>query len=198
MIARLALLLASEKQLEEATRRVAALAEAHADSPAVMDLAGSTYLRFGANRSAIEAFRRAVELDKANVMYRLNLATALQAAGEAAAAVETYEFVLAKQPEMVAAANNLAWILACHPDDKLRNPDRARKLAELACQKTDYHEPAYLDTLAVAAAAGGDFKTAVQMAQQAAQLYDAKKSAAADGVRERLSGYKKRVAYVAP
>ncbi len=44
MVARLALLLASEKQVEEATRRVAALATANADSAAVMDLAGSTYL----------------------------------------------------------------------------------------------------------------------------------------------------------
>jgi tetratricopeptide (TPR) repeat protein len=198
MVARLALLLGSQKQLKEAIGRVDALTSAHANSAAVLDLAGSTYLRLGATPAAIQAFRRAVELDEANVTYRFNLATALQAAGDAAAAVETYEFVLARQPEMVAAANNLAWILASHPDDKLRNPDRARKLAELACQRTDYQEPSYLDTLAVAAAAGGDFKTAVQMAQQAAQLYDAKKSAAADGVRERLSGYKKRMAYVAP
>jgi hypothetical protein len=36
------------------------------------------------------------------------------------------------------------------------------------------------------------------MAQQAAQLYDAKKSAAADGVRERLSGYRQGVPYIAP
>jgi peroxiredoxin/Tfp pilus assembly protein PilF len=198
MVARLALLLGSQKQLKEAMGHVDALASSHANSAAVLDLAGSTYLRLGATPQAIQALRRAVQLDETNVTYRFNLATALQAAGDAAAAVESYEFVLAKQPEMIAAANNLAWILACHPDEKLRNPDRARKLAELACQKTDYQEPAYLDTLAVAAAAGGDFKTAVQMAQQAAQLYDAKKSAAADGVRERLKGYRQGVPYIAP
>ncbi len=68
-------------ECEEATRRVEALADAHADSAAVLDLAGSTYLRLGANRPAIESFRRAVELDETNVMFRFNLATALQAAG---------------------------------------------------------------------------------------------------------------------
>jgi tetratricopeptide (TPR) repeat protein len=198
MAARQALLLASDKRMDEALERVAALAAAHADSAAVLDLAGNTYLRLGATRPAIEALRRAVQLDETNVMFRFNLGTALQAAGDAAAAVETYESVLAKEPEMVAAANNLAWILACHSDSSIRNPERARKLADLACQKTDYKEPAYLDTLAVAAAAGGDFDTAINMAQQAAELYDARKNAAAAGVRERLSGYRKGVAYIAP
>jgi serine/threonine-protein kinase len=78
----------------------------------------------------------------------------------------------------------------------MRNPEKARELAELACQKTNYQEPSYLDTLAVAAAAGGDFDTAIQRAQQAAQLYDAKQNGAAQGVRERLEGYKKGVAYI--
>jgi tetratricopeptide (TPR) repeat protein len=198
MVARVALLLASEKRPEEAKQRIAALADAHPDSAAVLDLVGSTYLRFGETTAAIEAFRRAVALDETNVMFRFNLATALQAAGEAAAAIEAYELVLAKQPEMVAAANNLAWILACHADAGLRNPEKARKLAELACQKSDYKEPAYLDTLAVAAAAGGDFDTAIKMAGQAAQLYEAKNNAASVEARERLSGYKKGVAYIAP
>jgi tetratricopeptide (TPR) repeat protein len=198
MVARLALLLASEKRPEEATRRVAALADAHPESAEVLDLVGSTYLRFGETRSAIEAFRRAVKLDEVNVMLRFNLATALQAAGEAAAAVDAYQLVLAKEPEMVAAANNLAWILASHPDTGVRNPEKARELAELACRKSNYQEPAFLDTLAVAAAAGGDFDTAIKMAEQAAKLYDARKSSAADGVRERLSGYKKGVVYIAP
>ncbi len=99
---------------------------------------------------------------------------------------------------MVAAANNLAWILACHPDESIRSPQKARQLAELACQKTNYQEPAYLDTLAVSAAAEGDFDTAIKMAQQSAELYDARKNAAAVGVRERISGYRNGVVYIAP
>jgi tetratricopeptide (TPR) repeat protein len=208
MVARLALLLGSEKRLEEATRRVAALVEAHVDSAAALDLAGNTYLRLGATTAAVETLRRAVSLDESNVVYRFNLATALQAAGDAPAAIEAYELVLEKQfaagespwrPEMVAAANNLAWILACHPDARLRSPQKARELAELACRKTNYQEPSYLDTLAVAAAASGDFDTAIKRSEQAAELYAARKNtAAADSVRERLSGYKKGVAYIAP
>jgi tetratricopeptide (TPR) repeat protein len=198
MVARLALLLASEKRMDEATERLAALAAAHADSAAVLDLAGSTYLRIGANHSAIEAMSRAVKLEETNVMYRFNLATAQQATGQVAAAIEAYQHVLASDPGMAAAANNLAWILASHPDNSIRSPKQARELAELACQRTNYQEPAYVDTLAVAAAAGGDFETAIMRAEQAAQLYDAKKNAAADGVRGRLSGYRKGVAYIAP
>jgi tetratricopeptide (TPR) repeat protein len=198
MAVRVALLLASQNRMEEATRRVAELVAAHDDSAAVLDLAGSTYLRLGKTSSAIEAFRRAVDLDETNVMFRFNLATAQQASGDAAAAVETYESVLAKQPDMMAAANNLAWILASDPDARVRSHEKARSLAEFACRKTDYKEPAYLDTLAVAAAAGGDFDTAIKMGQRAAELYDAGKNAAADDVRERVSGYRKGVAYIAP
>ena len=79
-----------------------------------------------------------------------------QGAGQAAEAVTQYQQVLAAAPDMAAAANNLGWILACHPEPSLRNPAKARQLAEFACRKTDYQEPAYLDTLAVAAAASGD------------------------------------------
>ena len=198
MAARLALLLASERQVEEATRRLAALAAAHADSAPVQDLVGSTYLRLGVSGAAVEAVQRATRLDETNMAFRFNLGTAHQAAGNAAAAIEAYEYVLAKQPEMIAAANNLAWILACHRDESIRSPAKAAQLAELACQKTNYHEPAYLDTLAVAAAAEGDFDTAIEMAQQAAELYDARKNPAAAGVRERISGYRKGVPYIAP
>jgi tetratricopeptide (TPR) repeat protein len=198
MAVRLALLLASERQVEEATRRLAALATAHADDAAVQNLVGNTYLRLGVTKMAVEALQRAIRLDETNVAFRFNLGTAHQAAGDAAAAIEAYESVLAKQPKMGAAANNLAWILACHPDESIRSPAKARQLAELACQETDYKEPAYLDTFGVAAAADGDFDTAIKMAEQAAKLYDAKKNAAADGVRERLEGYKRSVAYIAP
>lgn len=52
--------------------------------------------------------------------------------------------------DYVASMNELAWTLATDRDDALRDGAEAVRLAEKACQKDNWKEPRYADTLAAA------------------------------------------------
>ena len=78
---------------------------------------------------------------------------------------------------MVEALNNLAWLLAAHPSDALRNGAEAVRLAERACELSEHREPVMLGTLAAAYAEAGRFGDAVKTAEKARDL------AAATGLR---------------
>jgi len=73
-------------------------------------------------------------------------------------------------PNAVLAMSNLAFLLATAPDAGLRNGEEAVRLAELACQKTQYQEIVPLRTLAAAYAEAGRFADAVAVAQKVCAL----------------------------
>lgn len=68
------------------------------------------------------------------------------------------------------AANNLAWLLATHPDPTRREPAEALRLAEAAADAVRDGDPQVLDTLAAAAAAAGDFERALAVSDRALAL----------------------------
>jgi hypothetical protein len=68
------------------------------------------------------------------------------------------------------ANNNRAWALATNPDAAKRNGPLAVKLAQDACQRTQYKETMLVGTLAAAYAEAGRFDDAIRTAQQACQL----------------------------
>jgi hypothetical protein len=72
----------------------------------------------------------------------------------------------------VGAANNLAWILATHPDEAVRDPGAALELAESAAVRTGRRDARVIDTLAAAYAAQARFSEAVPRAARAARLAD--------------------------
>ncbi|NQU09505.1 hypothetical protein HQ590_01830 [bacterium] len=80
-----------------------------------------------------------------------------------------YREVLRLAPDNMAAVNNLAELLATHPDDTVRDGAAAVQLAEDLALKTAHTNPVILDTLAAAYAESGRFAEAVQMAQRARQ-----------------------------
>jgi tetratricopeptide (TPR) repeat protein len=198
MVARFAVVLSASNQSQEALARIAALRAREGDSADVQNLTAGAYFQIGRLDLAVDAFRRAVAMDEQNVEYRFNLATALQASGKAQAAIQQYQEVLRQNPGSTAAANNLAWILATHPDKGIRDPSTALSLAQRASEASNHQDPAFLDTLAVASAATGDFANAISYSTQAIQLYEARRNPAAAGVRERLELYKLRKPYLAP
>ncbi|MHC4573731.1 MAG: tetratricopeptide repeat protein [Planctomycetota bacterium] len=71
------------------------------------------------------------------------------------------------KPEAAEVHNNLAWVLATNKDTRVRDPLRAVKFAEKACQLTHYKKANTLDTLAAAYAAAGTFDQAVETVQKA-------------------------------
>ena len=67
----------------------------------------------------------------------------------------------------VPALNDLAWLRATAPDPGLRNGPEAVRLAERACQQTQYKEVVPIRTLAAAYAEAGRFDDAVATARKA-------------------------------
>ncbi len=66
--------------------------------------------------------------------------------------------------------NNLAWLLATHPQAKSRDGARALRLATQAADMSEYKNPSVLDTLAAAYAAEDDFSQAVRWQNEAVTL----------------------------
>jgi tetratricopeptide (TPR) repeat protein len=87
--------------------------------------------------------------------------------------------------------NNLAWILATTEDVKFQNPTDAVKYALRACELAGPNQPTFLDTLAAAYAATGNFPEAVKTAEKAVELAEAAdEKDLAKEIQERLGLYK--------
>jgi protein O-mannosyl-transferase len=98
------------------------------------------------------------------------VADALSACGRARDAIGHYRTALKLNPNQPEALNHLAWILATHPDEKLRDGKEAVQLAERACKLTHFAAPLMLGTLAAAQAETGQFTNAVETARRAEGL----------------------------
>jgi Flp pilus assembly protein TadD len=138
---------------------------------------GQAYAQVGDHQRAVEMFQRATALDPDGPEPRLNLAMAYQLLGQSAAAVKQYEQLLKNHPHRMDAANNLAWLLATDNNQAIRNPERAIRLATSVCEATHHADASYLDTLAEAHAAAGDFQSAVQVLSQAIDVAVKEKNA---------------------
>ena len=90
--------------------------------------------------------------------------------GKQAEAIADYEAALKLEPKNSGVLNNLAWVLATSPDDKLRNGKRAIELAKQACEVTEYKQAHILSTLAAGYAETGDFDTAINWSKKAVEL----------------------------
>jgi tetratricopeptide (TPR) repeat protein len=87
------------------------------------------------------------------------------------------------KPDDARYLNQLAWLLACCPDDAVRDGAAAVDLAGRACELAAGMDPAILDTLAVARAECGDFAAAIRTAEDGLKQADAD---VAEVLRERL------------
>jgi spermidine synthase len=113
-----------------------------------------------------QAIREKPDDARLHYLYAVTLATH----GDARQAVNQYHQALTLKPDMVEALNNLAWLLAAHPSDALRNGAEAVRLAERACELSERREPVLLGTLAAAYAEAGRFGDAVKTAEKARDL----------------------------
>jgi tetratricopeptide (TPR) repeat protein len=116
--------------------------------------------------------------------------------GESQQAIDQWDLALQIDPETADVLNNLAWALATTEPGNGGDPSRAVLLARHACDLTDNIDPTYLDTLAVAQAASGQFSDAVATAQKAIDLAQAAgQTQLAEGIKSRQNLYRNGQAF---
>jgi len=76
-------------------------------------------------------------------------------------------------PDKTSAMSNLAWILATHPDPKMRDVNQAVSLAERAAKLTHYEDIFVLNTLMLAYSVVDRPEDAMNVAQKAFALASA-------------------------
>jgi len=119
---------------------------------------------------AIPYFEQALRLDPNHIGARYNLASALKSEGQIAQAIAQYRRIVQTDPNDTNTANSLAWIYATCPDPAFRDSGQAVTFALRAADLTGHKNPLFLDTLAAAYAAAGQFEQAIKITQQALEL----------------------------
>jgi protein O-mannosyl-transferase len=121
----------------------------------------------GKNAEAIRQLEAALNLEPKHAQTNFELAELLSQQGRNREAIARYSQALEADPKNLSALNNLAWLLATHPDPEIRNGPRAVGLAERACQLTEWKTAFLMGTLAAAYAEAGRFADAVATAERA-------------------------------
>jgi tetratricopeptide (TPR) repeat protein len=155
---------------DDAAKCIKAALELKPDWPEAHHNLGYVYYRQGKLDLAEEQCAEALCLAPEYLTARLTLASILSETGKIEQAVEHYYEILRLDPNETYALKNLAWILATTEDAKLHNPTDAIKYAQKACELTGYNRADFLDTLAAAYAAAGNFGEAVETTEKALKL----------------------------
>ena len=108
---------------------------------------GLALAKAGSLNEARERYGEAFRIDPARGSAGCKYAALLLYTGQAAKAVRTYRKVLRRSPNFLAAANDLARILATHPNPELRDGADAVRILK-ACGSDVDRNPILLDTLA--------------------------------------------------
>ena len=191
--------LIEQGKIEEAGQHFAEVLKLLPNSvPALADLALAYYAQ-GRLEEAVDKCREAlvVEPDEPKVYYELACLLAKQ--GKWSEAAAEYQALLQINPNHLFALNNLAWLRVTASDARLRDGPEAVRLAEKACQLSNYQATFYMGTLAAAYAEAGRFDVAVKTAQKAVALASAgKQPALIQKNRELLALYEQQKAYHEP
>ena len=113
---------------------------------------------------AVLRFREVVRL-RPTAEAHYDLALALVISNQHAEAIKEYREAVRLRPDFSRALNDLAWILATHPDAALRDGAEAVRCAERACKLTEDKQASCLGTLDAAFAESGRFADAVTTAR---------------------------------
>ncbi len=183
----LGLLLSREGREEEAVRLLSIAVALAPRSTASLLALGMIQLRAREYEDAKRQFEAALGIDPESAEAHAHLGRSMSLTGHARDAVEHYRQAIRLRPDWPTPYNNLAWILATHPDSGSRDPKEAIALATEAVRLLDAPSASALDTLAAAQAAAGEFQLAAGTAGQALEL------ALAAGAEEQAGEIKKRM-----
>jgi len=145
---------------------------------------------------AIRRYEQALALKPDYAQAHLELGDALLSDGQGMEAVTHYRAALAHHADWWAPISRLAWVLATHPDERVRDGAEALRLAKRAAVPSMKGRPLVDATLAAAHARVGEFTEAVALAESALRLAEAEGNARVAGeIREQLACYRAGRAY---
>ena len=181
-----AIVLHKTGKTEAAIDSLEQLSRASPSDAATLRLLGMLYGIAHKYDKAIEVYTTLISIEPESAVAIHSRGDVLLGIGKHAEAIADYERALKLDPKDQSLLNNLAWVLATSPVDKLRNGSRAIKLATDACKLTEYKEAYILSTLAAAYAETGDFKTAIEWSKKAVALGKGKQR---ESLAKELAGY---------
>jgi spermidine synthase len=155
---------------------------------------GAALANRGRLDEAIEHFRRAAALAPDRAITQHQLGRALGLAGRDAEALPALREAVRLAPGLAEPASDLAWLLATSPDDALRDPEQALRLARRAAELGRGDDPLLFDTLAAALAAAGRFDEAAASASRAVELAGSRDVDVA-AIQRRLERYRRGEPY---
>lgn len=140
-------------------------------------------------------FVRALKTNPNNAIARLYLGIVADNEGKLTEAIVHYREALRLRPGWADAENNLASTLVVMPKHLLRDVNEPIRLAEAACQATDYTSVRHLDTLIAAYGQAGRYTEAVETALWTLDLESSKQDPAmAEQIRQKLQRYRQLLA----
>jgi len=151
------------REFQEAVRLRPSNAEAYNDM-------ALTLMKLGRRQDAVNSFQQSLRIRPTAGAAR-NLASLLLMSGDPLDAVRVYRMAMQIDPGDLQNQRALAWVLATHPDARVRNGKEAAGLAEQIVQATNGQVPQFLLTWSAALAETGDFDQAVTLASRAAESY---------------------------
>jgi protein O-mannosyl-transferase len=162
--------LAKQGYYDEAVGELSGLLKVQPTNAAVrLQLAGVLVTQ-GKTDQAVAEYSELLRAKPTDPTAHYRLAQALMAQQDTAKAMAHYRAALEAHPNLADALNNLAWILATHPNPQLRDGREALALAERACRLTSHKQALMVGTLGAAYAEVGRFPEAAAAAEKAIAL----------------------------
>ena len=186
----LALALVIQKKYDEAMKYLNKAMELTPDNPDIHNKMGIALLSAGKPDEAITHFKYVLQTNKIPAGVYANIGSAYMQVGKYDLAIENLSKAIELRPDNAEILNNLAWSYATVNDTSMQDANKAIELAQHACKLTGYNDPGFLDTLAVAYAAGGRFEEAKATAEKALSIATASgQEKLAGEIQERIKLY---------
>jgi tetratricopeptide (TPR) repeat protein len=187
----LAMALSRQKKYDEAIRHLAAVIEINPRYLDAREKMGALMLVTGRIDESIRYLNEAMETSTDKVNIYAGLGMAYIRAGKKDLAIENLTKAVELKSDDGIILNGLSWLLATRGEVNAADANKAIEYARRACEKTEYKNAAFIDTLAAAYAAGGKFEEAVITAQKAIDAARATGQVAlVEKIQERLKLYK--------
>jgi tetratricopeptide (TPR) repeat protein len=139
--------------------------------------------------AALPHLEEAVRRQPDRLLYRCQLAHALNGAGRTEAAREQYQQATQQDPHWPDQFGQAAWDWATQPAPGSQQGPQSLLMAEQACQATGYRQADLVDILAAVHAARKQFAAARQYARQALELAKVQDPERVPAIQERLQLY---------